>query len=63
MRVAIVGIGIHRFGRTEGVSGRAQGALAARAALADACAGRTSSSPSVAATPPVTPTHSSLIWG
>ena len=36
MRVAIVGIGIHPFGRTEGVSGRAQGAFAARAALADA---------------------------
>lgn len=34
--VAIVGIGIHRFGRTEGMSGRAQGAAAARAALADA---------------------------
>jgi acetyl-CoA acetyltransferase len=34
--VAIVGIGIHRFGRTEGVSGRAQGAAAARSALADA---------------------------
>jgi acetyl-CoA C-acetyltransferase len=34
--VAVVGIGIHPFGRTEGVSGRAQGAVAARAALADA---------------------------
>lgn len=34
--VAIVGIGIHPFGRTDGVSGRAQGAAAARAALADA---------------------------
>ncbi len=34
--VAIVGIGIHPFGRTEGVSGRAQGAHAARQALADA---------------------------
>lgn len=34
--VAIVGIGMHKFGRTEGVSGRAQGAYAARAALADA---------------------------
>lgn len=34
--VAIVGIGIHPFGRTEGVSGRAQGAVAARAALRDA---------------------------
>jgi acetyl-CoA acetyltransferase len=34
--VAIVGIGIHPFGRTDGVSGRDQGAAAARAALADA---------------------------
>ncbi|CDO30854.1 thiolase family protein [Mycolicibacterium porcinum] len=34
--VAIVGIGMHRFGRTEGVSGRQQGAVAVRAALADA---------------------------
>ncbi len=36
MDVAIVGIGIHPFGRHEGVSGRAQGAFAARQALADA---------------------------
>ncbi|WP_322754158.1 thiolase family protein [Frankia sp. Cas3] len=36
MDVAIVGIGIHPFGRHEGVSGRAQGAYAARAALTDA---------------------------
>ncbi len=34
--VAIVGIGLHPFGRTDGVSGREQGAFAARAALADA---------------------------
>jgi acetyl-CoA acetyltransferase len=34
--VAIVGIGIHPFGRHDGVSGRQQGAYAARAALADA---------------------------
>jgi acetyl-CoA acetyltransferase len=34
--VAIVGIGIHPFGRTDGVSGREQGAYAARQALADA---------------------------
>lgn len=34
--VAIVGVGIHPFGRHEGVSGREQGARAARAALADA---------------------------
>ncbi|HEX6393460.1 MAG TPA: thiolase family protein [Acidimicrobiales bacterium] len=34
--VAIVGIGMHRFGRTDGVSGRAQGAHAVRAALRDA---------------------------
>lgn len=33
--VAIVGAGMHRFGRTEGVPGRAQGVHAARAALAD----------------------------
>jgi acetyl-CoA C-acetyltransferase len=36
MDVAIVGIGIHPFGRHDGVSGRQQGAYAARAALADA---------------------------
>lgn len=36
MRVAIVGIGIHKFGRTPGVSGLRQGAHAARLALADA---------------------------
>lgn len=36
MDVAIVGIGIHPFGRHDGVSGREQGAFAARAALADA---------------------------
>jgi acetyl-CoA acetyltransferase len=36
MDVAIVGIGIHPFGRTEGVSGLEQGTIAARAALADA---------------------------
>jgi len=36
MKVAIVGIGIHRFGRTEGVSGLDQGAYAARQAMADA---------------------------
>jgi acetyl-CoA acetyltransferase len=35
-RVAIVGIGIHPFGRTEGVSGRQQAVHATRAALADA---------------------------
>jgi acetyl-CoA C-acetyltransferase len=34
--VAIVGIGIHPFGRHDGVSGRAQGAVAARDALRDA---------------------------
>jgi len=34
--VAIIGIGLHPFGRTEGMSGRAQGAAAVRAALADA---------------------------
>ncbi|MFZ2174698.1 MAG: thiolase family protein [Rhodococcus sp. (in: high G+C Gram-positive bacteria)] len=36
MKVAIVGVGIHQFGRTEGVSGRAQAVYAARQALADA---------------------------
>ncbi|MEU2005114.1 thiolase family protein [Rhodococcus sp. NPDC019627] len=36
MKVAIVGVGIHRFGRTEGVSGRAQAVYAARQALEDA---------------------------
>jgi acetyl-CoA acetyltransferase len=34
--VAVVGIGIHPFGRTEGVSGRQQAVIAARGALADA---------------------------
>jgi acetyl-CoA C-acetyltransferase len=34
--VAIVGLGMHPFGRTDGASGRAQGAFAARAALRDA---------------------------
>jgi acetyl-CoA C-acetyltransferase len=34
--VAVVGIGIHSFGRHPGVSGRAQGAHAVRQALADA---------------------------
>jgi len=34
--VAIVGIGMHPFGRTEGVSGMDQGAIAVRRAVADA---------------------------
>jgi acetyl-CoA acetyltransferase len=34
--VAIVGIGMHQFGRTEGVSGMDQGVIAVRRALADA---------------------------
>jgi acetyl-CoA acetyltransferase len=34
--VCIVGIGIHRFGRTDGVSGLDQGVFAVRAALGDA---------------------------
>lgn len=36
MDVAIIGIGLHKFGRTDGVSGLAQGEYAARQALADA---------------------------
>lgn len=36
MDVAIIGLGIHPFGRTEGVSGLEQGAFAARAAVKDA---------------------------
>ena len=36
MDVAIIGIGLHRFGRTDGMSGLQQGAAAVRAALADA---------------------------
>jgi acetyl-CoA acetyltransferase len=36
MEVAIIGIGIHPFGRTEGVSGLEQGAYAVSAALKDA---------------------------
>jgi acetyl-CoA C-acetyltransferase len=36
MDVAIIGIGIHPFGRTEGVSGLDQGAFAVRQALKDA---------------------------
>jgi acetyl-CoA acetyltransferase len=34
--VAIIGIGMHRFGRSDGMSGLQQGAAAIRAALADA---------------------------
>jgi len=34
--VCIIGIGIHKFGRTDGVSGLDQGVVAVRAALADA---------------------------
>src|SRR5207245_2124849 len=34
--VAIVGIGMHEFGRTDGVSGMDQGVVAVRRALADA---------------------------
>lgn len=34
--VAIIGVGMHRFGRFDGVSGRAQGAHAVREALKDA---------------------------
>ena len=34
--VAIVGIGMHEFGRTEGVSGMEQGVIAVRRACADA---------------------------
>ena len=34
--VGIVGIGMHKFGRTEGVSGLQQGAHASREALKDA---------------------------
>ena len=37
MDVAIIGIGIHPFGRTDGVSGLEQGVHAARQALRDAC--------------------------
>ena len=36
MDVAIIGIGIHPFGRTEGISGLDQGVYAAREALKDA---------------------------
>jgi len=36
MDIAIIGLGLHPFGRTEGVSGRNQGVYAARAALRDA---------------------------
>ncbi|MCH1550799.1 MAG: thiolase family protein [Pseudomonadales bacterium] len=36
MDVAIIGIGIHPFGRTEGVTGLEQGVVAARKALSDA---------------------------
>jgi acetyl-CoA acetyltransferase len=35
-KVGIIGIGIHKFGRTDGMSGRDQGVAAVRAALADA---------------------------
>ena len=57
MNVAIVGIGIHPFGRHPGVSGLDQGASAAREALADAGVGWTDcSSRSAAAWRPATPT-------
>ncbi len=36
MDVAIIGIGLHRFGRSEGMTGQQQGAAAVRSALADA---------------------------
>lgn len=36
MGVSIVGLGIHQFGRTDGVTGREQGAIALRRALVDA---------------------------
>ncbi len=36
MDVAIIGIGLHRFGRSEGMTGQQQGAAAVRKALADA---------------------------
>ena len=50
--VAIVGIGMHQFGRTEGVSGMDQGVVAVRRALSDAGAsGMTCSSRSAAALP------------
>ncbi len=59
--VAIVGIGIHPFGRTEGVSGRQQGAVrcARGPAPTPGSGGTTSSSPSAAATQQATPTPSS----
>lgn len=58
--VAIVGIGMHPFGRTEGVTGREQGAdpPPASRCRTPASAGTTCSSCSVAATPPATPTCS-----
>lgn len=37
MDVAIIGMGLHRFGRSPALSGMQQGASAVRAALADAC--------------------------
>lgn len=35
-QIAIIGVGMHPFGRTDGVSGQAQGAYAVRQALQDA---------------------------
>ena len=58
MNVAIVGIGIHPFGRHPGVSGLDQGAYAARQALADAGIGWPAcNARSAAARPPGTPTR------
>ncbi len=58
--VAIVGIGIHPFGRHPGVSGRAQGAYAAgRRWRMRASAGPTSSAHSAEAWPRAAPTRSS----
>ena len=56
--VAVVGLGIHPFGRHPGVSGLEMAAHAARAALADAGIGwDRSTSPPAARTPRATPTR------
>ena len=57
--VAIVGIGMHEFGRHDGVEGIDQGVVAVRRALRRRrrCSGTTSSSPSAAARRPARPTR------
>ncbi len=61
--VAIIGVGLHPFGRFDGKSAMAMGVDAIFAAVADAGSnGRTSSSPPAAAGPSPTPPMRSSAW-